>query len=198
MAFDFKLDPFENLDDQLNFAEVSGIKEPTAMSLATASKNGRPSLRVVLFKGVLRGGISFFTNYDSPKAQDLIENPNAEVLFYWANIFQQIRIAGSVEKLTRAESEAYFSSRPRLSQIGAWASQQSTPISSYQELQNRVDDFDFKFSSLVVPCPPNWGGFILIPEKFEFWFGKEGRLHERYRYRRSNTKSEWIREMLSP
>ena len=198
MNFDFSLDPIENLDRQINAAEQLGIKEPTAMSLATSSKNGQPHVRAVLFKGVVRDGISFYTNYESPKAKELDSNPAASLLFFWAALFQQIIISGQVERLTRQESEAYFNSRPRLSQIGAWASEQSQEIPSFDYLSEKVKNIELKFKDSPIPCPPNWGGYHLIPTYFEFWFGREGRLHERFVYERKDSKSPWRRYLKSP
>ena len=198
MPFDFKLDPFKNLAEEIRSAEASGVNEPTAMSLATANKNGLPDVRAILFKGVVRGGLSFYTNYDSPKSLELNENPYASVLFFWAAIHEQIRISGRVDKLTRAESEAYFLSRPRLSQIGAWASRQSQEIPTFEYLEEQVKIFEAKFSGGNVPCPPNWGGYRIVPSRFEFWFAREGRLHERYVYDRADVGNEWHRKLMSP
>ncbi len=198
MAFDFKLDPFVNLLDQIQEAQASGVKEPTAMSLATSTITGLPNVRAVLFKGLLREGLSFYTNFDSPKAQDLSANPVAAALFFWAPLARQIRVSGRVEKLTRAESEAYFASRARLSQLGAWASAQSQEIPNFEFLEQQVQKFEQKFAGQVIPCPTNWGGFHLLPSKFEFWFGREGRLHERHVYERTQAASPWARKLLSP
>ncbi len=198
MAFDFARDPFENLLDQIDLAGVSGVKEPIAMSLATATKDGLPDVRAVLFKGLVRGGLSFYTNYDSQKSQELSENPNASALFFWAPLAQQIRVIGKVDRLTREESEAYFASRPRLSQIGAWASLQSQEIPSFDFLNDRVKVFEEKFANQIVPCPSNWGGFRILPLRIEFWFGREGRLHERFVYERKDFSVNWTRKFVSP
>lgn len=199
MNFDFSDDPFENLDRQLQYATAQDVAEPTAMILATANKDGLPSARAVLFKGVIDGGISFFTNYDSPKAHDLEENPQATLLFYWAPLFQQIRIIGQVRKLSASQSDQYFSSRARLSQLGAWASQQSSEIPDFNFLAKKVQELDSKFQNQKIPRPDNWGGYVLQPLLMEFWFGKDGRLHERYCYDRKNIQdSEWRRFFKSP
>lgn len=199
MNFDFSDDPFVNLDSQIQYAKAQDVAEPTAMILATANKDGLPSARAVLFKGVIDGGISFFTNYDSPKANDLSENPQASLLFYWSPIFQQVRISGQVRKLSAKESDKYFASRARLSQLGAWASQQSIEIPDFNFLSKKVNEFDQKFQNQKVPRPENWGGYILHPLYMEFWFGKDGRLHERYCYDREKIESkEWRRFFKSP
>ena len=199
MNFDFSLDPFEQFQKQLSIAEAQGIPEPNAMSLATSSKEGEPSVRTVLFKGLVRKGFSFYTNYNSPKSENLISNPKASILFFWPVMAQQIRIIGSVDQLTREESEAYFNTRPRLSQLGAWASDQSQKISNLDDLAKKVEELDKKYANQPVPCPSNWGGFRLVPREFEFWFGKQGRLHERYIYQNdSNQKDGWNRFMRSP
>jgi pyridoxamine 5'-phosphate oxidase len=197
-SFDFQRDPFEHFQELFQEAQAKIPKDPNAMSLATVSQDGIPAVRTVLFKGVVRGGFSFYTNYESPKAQDLIATERAALLFYWPSLDRQIRITGRVEKLTRQESEAYFSSRPRLSQLGAWASQQSQKISDHEELEKRVQEFDKKFAGKEVPCPPHWGGFHVLPLKFEFWFARSGRLHERYVYERATLESPWVTSVRSP
>jgi pyridoxamine 5'-phosphate oxidase len=194
---------FENPKDWLFFelekAEKSQVPEPTAMALATVDLNGFPNVRTVLFKGWRDSGLSFFTNYQSPKSQDLIQNPRACLNFFWAPLGQQIRIQGLVHKLSREQSEEYFASRPRLSQIGAWASDQSKPLKSYQELERKVKELEAQYEGREIPCPPYWGGFVLTPLRYEFWFAKEGRLHERYVFTRSNTHDEiWTKSILSP
>jgi pyridoxamine 5'-phosphate oxidase len=140
-------------------AVAQAIPEPTAMSLATVGKSGAPTVRAVLFKGMVRGGFSFYTNYNSPKAQELIENPQASLLFFWPTLQQQIRICGDVQKLTRKESEEYFKTRPRISQIGAWASDQSQEIPSIDFLNNKASELEKKYHGQEIPCPPHWGGF---------------------------------------
>lgn len=197
-SFDLKRDPFEHFQELFQKAEAQVPKDPNAMSLATTSPEGVPSVRTVLFKGLIRSGFSFFTNYDSPKSHDLLSSRMAALLFYWPALDIQVRISGPVEKLTRAESEAYFQGRPRLSQLGAWASHQSQKIQSLEELEQRVEEFDEKYSAGPVPCPPHWGGFHVLPLKFEFWFGRVGRLHERYQYERRDLNSPWETSIRSP
>lgn len=196
MNFDHSLDPFLHLDAWVKEAKEKGITDPNAMVLATVGKDFQPSNRVVLYKGLLRGGLSFYTNYNGRKAQELKNNNKASVNFFWASMALQIRIEGEVHKLTREESEAYFRTRPRLSQLGAWASDQSQEVSGIEELQKKLQIIEEKFKGQEVPCPPNWGGYHLIPNYFEFWVGRDGRLHERYCYEKKN--STWRRFMRFP
>lgn len=199
MSFKFE-DPKDWFLFELDRAHKAQVLEPTAMALATVDAMGFPNVRTVLYKGWRDSGLSFFTNYDSPKSKSLIQNPKACVNFFWANLNQQVRIQGLVHKLSAEESQDYFWSRPRLSQIGAWASNQSAAINSYQELEDKVQAYTKKFESTEkIPCPPHWGGFVMTPLSYEFWFGLEGRLHERYHYhRRSVLDTAWIKSMLSP
>jgi len=197
-SFNFSLDPFAHFDEYFSQAKKQIGKDPNAMSLATVSPEGQPSVRTVLFKGLVRGGFSFYTNYESPKAQQVITTPKAALLFYWPSMDMQIRLEGSVEKLTRAESETYFKTRPRLSQLGAWASHQSQKITDHETLERRVQELDKQFEGQNVPCPNNWGGFHLLPLKFEFWFARSGRLHERYVYERDHLKANWETSIRSP
>jgi pyridoxamine 5'-phosphate oxidase len=177
---------------------ISGI-EPTevnAMTLATVDAVGRPSARVVLLKGADARGFTFFTNYDSRKGRELAENPVAALVFYWADLERQVCASGPVSRLSEEESETYFKSRPRGSQIGAWASNQSSVIPDRKHLERRWREFEQKYPE-EVPKPPNWGGFILRPDRIEFWQGRPNRLHDRFQY----TKSEsgvWLIARLSP
>jgi len=175
------------------------VDEPHAMQLATLQANGYPAVRTVLFRGLIRGGLSFYTNYHSQKSRDLDFSNKAGLNFFWPVLQKQVRLEGLVDRLTRPESEAYFKGRPRLSQIGAWASDQSAEIPDFHWLQTRVQDFTKKFEGQEVPCPPHWGGFRLVPSKFEFWFGKEGRLHERFLFERDQASPDgWKKLMKSP
>lgn len=167
-----------------------------AMTLATADRQGRPSARVVLLKGLDERGFVFYTNYDSRKGRELAENPEAALVFYWPEQERQVCVAGQVSKLPRAESEGYFASRPRGSQIGAWASDQSRIVRDRPELEQKWDQFEKRYPS-TVPCPPNWGGYVLNPTRLEFWQGRPNRLHDRFRYTRQADKS-WLIERLSP
>jgi pyridoxamine 5'-phosphate oxidase len=166
------------------------------MSLATINKENKPSVRIVLFKGIIRGGFSFFTNYDGRKAHDIESHKNVAANFFWSHLDQQVRIEGTVEKVTREESEAYFATRPRLSQLGAWTSNQSQKIESIAAFQKKLSDIEEKFKGQLVPCPPHWGGYRIEAQEIEIWFGKTGRLHERYVYQKSG--ADWIRFLRSP
>lgn len=167
-----------------------------AMVLATVDKNGRPSSRNVLLKGVDERGFIFFTNYDSRKGCELAENPNAALTFYWADLERQICIAGVVEKISREESENYFKSRPRGSQLAAWASNQSDIVSDRAALEAKWSEMEKQFPN-DVPLPPHWGGFVLKPERIEFWQGRPSRLHDRFCYTRKKNNS-WKLERLAP
>lgn len=191
-------DPFEQFNKYFSQASATIKKDPNAFQLATLDSSGQVSVRTLLYKGVVRDGFSFYTNYDSRKAQAMLANPKIAMNFYWPELDMQIRIEGLVEKLTRQESESYFSTRPRLSQIGAWASKQSREIPNIEYLEKIVADLDAKYAGKVVPCPENWGGFHLKPLRMEFWFSKVGRLHERYVYSRETLDSSWKTSMLSP
>jgi pyridoxamine 5'-phosphate oxidase len=168
-----------------------------AMTLATADRQGRPSARVVLLKGLDARGFIFFTNYNSRKGRELEENPEAALVFYWPEQERQVCVAGQVTRLPKQESEAYFSTRPRGSQIGAWASDQSTPVTARGELESKWQQFEERFPAGEVPCPPHWGGYVLAPTRMEFWQGRPNRLHDRFRYTRQSDQS-WTIERLSP
>jgi pyridoxamine 5'-phosphate oxidase len=171
--------------------------DANAMVLATASKDGLPTARTVLLKGVEERGFIFFTNYESRKGRELAENPNAALVFYWAELERQVCIAGTVKKLSATESEAYFSSRPKGSRLAAWASNQSSPVPDREALERQWREMEARFPGEDVPCPPNWGGYVLQPERVEFWQGRPNRLHDRFRYTRQADNS-WIIERLSP
>ena len=162
------------------------------MTLATASKEGVPSVRTVLLKGYDENGFLFFTNYESRKGKELTENPVAELLFYWMDLQRQVRISGKVEKISKLESENYFKTRPLESKIGAWASKQSEVIPDREYLEKQFSEYEKKFKDNV-PLPSNWGGFRLIPERFEFWQGRESRLHDRICYLKKNNVWEIVR-----
>ncbi len=168
-----------------------------AATLATADKNGRPSARVVLLKGVDERGFIFFTNYDSRKGRELAENPHAALVFYWSDLERQVCVAGTVSKLPALESEAYFKTRPKGSRIAAWASRQSDVIANRAVLEKRWDELSAKHPGEEVPIPPFWGGYVLSPTRIEFWHGRPSRLHDRFRYTRQSDKS-WHIERLSP
>lgn len=171
--------------------------EPGAMALATVGVDGRPSARIVLLKAFDENGFVFHTHYESRKGEELAHNPSAALLFYWPAQLRQVRIEGSVERADPAESDAYFSSRPRGSQIGAWASPQSRVLQGRKDLENRLDRFTHEFADRAVPRPPQWGGYRLFPLQFEFWQARPDRLHDRlvYQYRADHT---WSLERLAP
>jgi len=169
----------------------------TAMTLATADKSGRPSARVVLLKGVDERGFIFFTNYDSRKGQELAENPQAALVFYWADLERQVCVAGAVSKLSAVESAAYFQTRPMGSRLASWASRQTEVVRDRAELETKWVQIKARFAGKEVTCPPNWGGYVLSPQRIEFWQGGPNRLHDRFRYSRQ-ADNQWIIERLAP
>ena len=189
-------DPVELFGGWFEAALAAGIDDANAMVLATADAAGRPSARVVLLKGYGLDGFTFYTNYASRKAEELTANPRAEMVFYWPALHRQVRIAGAVEKLPAADSDAYFASRPRGAQLGALASTQSAVIAGRAELEERYRRVEAEYEGRDVPRPPGWGGFRLRPEAIEFWQGRSNRLHDRLRYRRQD--GGWVRERLAP
>ena len=189
--------PFLQLERWLNDAIAAEHPEPTAMTLATVTSDGQPAARVVLLKGLDDRGLVFYTSYESDKGQQLEANPRACACFFWVMLERQARISGSVAKVTREESEAYFRSRPRESQLGAWASQQSAVLSGPDELTARLAEVRARFGEGDVACPPHWGGYRLTPERVELWQGRPSRLHDRLRYTRK-AQSSWLVERLSP
>jgi pyridoxamine 5'-phosphate oxidase len=191
-----KRNPFEQFELWLAEAIGEAVEEPNAMTITTATKTGKPSSRIVLLRGFDRKGFVFYTNYDSQKGREIAENPQASILFFWAKLERQVRIDGSISKVTRRHAEEYFATRPRESQIGAWASLQSSVISSRAELEEKIAALEREFAGREVPCPENWGGYALKPDAFEFWQGGKSRLHDRLRY--TKTKSAWKIERLSP
>ena len=172
------------------------VVEPNAIQLATVDAAGRPSVRTVLVKAMDERGVVFYTNYESVKAHDLAENPYAAAVFAWLPLERQARLSGPVQQVTRAETEAYFATRPRGSQVAAWASAQSSVITSRSALESKVREVEARFAGLPVPAPPNWGGYRLRPEIVEFWQGRHDRLHDRLQHRLVN--GEWVVERLAP
>tara|TARA_B110001454_G_scaffold219202_1_gene252008 strand:- start:101340 stop:101933 length:594 start_codon:yes stop_codon:yes gene_type:complete len=195
-GFNFNLDPIQNFVSWLDEAVEQKMPDPNAMALATVNKENKPSVRIVFYKGMIRDGFSFYTNYTGRKAQDIALNPNVCVNFFWSPLERQIRIEGKAQKTTREESEAYFKTRPRVSQLGAWASNQSQRLMSLEILSNKFKELDSQYAGKEIPCPPHWGGFIIVPEVIEFWNGRQGRMHERYQYTRNG--SDWDRSFLNP
>jgi pyridoxamine 5'-phosphate oxidase len=186
-------DPLSQFGRWFEEARQAGVFEPEAVALATASADGAPSARMVLLKGYDERGYRFFTNYESRKGAELAENPRAALLFHWKELARQIRIEGDVERLTRAESAAYFASRAPESRLSALASPQSRVIDSREELERRVEEF----RGAEDTAPAHWGGFLLVPRVYELWQRGEHRLHDRLRYRRSEA-GEWVLDRLAP
>jgi len=178
--------------------ELGTELEPNAMTLATVSKAGIPDARILLMKGMDERGFAFYTNYASQKGQDLLDNPQATILFYWGALHRQVRITGEVSRVTQTESALYFRSRPHGSQLGAWASQQSQVIESRAILETKLKALQAQYpEGTEVPLPETWGGYRLVPTSFEFWQGRQNRLHDRFRYTRQANDS-WIIDRLSP
>jgi len=172
-------DPFELFDAWFKAARKGGLFLPEAMTLATASPEGKPSARMVLLKQADRDGFVFYTNYTSRKASELDANPHASLLFHWPILQRQVRVEGRVERVSRQESADYYHSRPRGSQIGAWASDQSSELDARSTLEQRVKDFESKYPDGEVPLPDHWGGYRVVPNRIEFWQGRPFRLHDR-------------------
>jgi pyridoxamine 5'-phosphate oxidase len=192
---DVAQDPLEQFTRWMQQAIDAQIPEPNAMTLATVSKENRPSTRPVLIKGCDERGIVWYTNYESRKARQISTNPWASLQFHWVELERVVRIEGKVEKVSAEESEAYYRSRPLDSRIAAWASPQSEVIADRKALEKRVEEFNRKYGENP-PLPPNWGGLRLVPERWEFWQGRKNRLHDRIVYRRE--KGNWLRERLAP
>lgn len=189
--------PIDQLDLWLSQAIKAQILEPNAMVLSTASAEGWPSSRTVLLKKIDHHGLVFFTNYESRKAQQLLVNPRASLTFLWKELERQVTIEGLVEKTSAQEAAEYFAQRPRASQLGAWASKQSHPIESRLLLEEAYANYARLYEGKEVPCPPFWGGFRIIPHRFEFWQGRQNRLHDRFQYTLT-TKSLWHIIRLAP
>lgn len=190
-------DPFRQFESWYRDARATSNPDPSAMTLATATPEGAPSARVVLLKSFDQLGFVFFTNYHSRKGHELMHNPRAALLFHWPELVRQIRIEGITHRVSAEESDAYFRTRPRGSQIGALASDQSRPIENRKVLEERVSELSAELRDREVPRPPHWGGYRLVPSALEFWQGRQDRLHDRIRYTRA-TGGEWRTERLSP
>lgn len=194
---DLHPDPFVQFAKWYDEASVSGIKFPEAVTLCTSCGSGVPSSRIVLYKGCDQRGFRFYTNSHSRKGIEMKVNPYASLCFWWEKLERQVRICGAVEMLSTEESDRYFSTRPRGSQIGAWASSQSSVIESRELLEQKYRKVDRNYKDKEIPRPGYWNGYVVIPSDIEFWQGRPNRLHDRLRYRQ-NGLSEWIIERLEP
>ena len=189
-------DPMVQFGRWFEDAVAASVNEPNAMCLATATPDAYPSARIVLLKGADERGFVFFTDYRSRKGQELADNPHASLCFFWPELERQVRVSGAVQRASRAESEAYFHSRPVSSQIGAWTSHQSSVLSSRDGLERALASNVLRFAADGVPLPDHWGGFRVVPNEIEFWQGRPSRLHDRISFRRE--AGAWVRRRLSP
>jgi pyridoxamine 5'-phosphate oxidase len=194
---DLHSDPIQQFGAWFAAALAADIRDVNAMSLATATSDGKPSVRIVLLKGFDERGFAFFTNYDSQKGREIDANPCAALVFYWVQLERQIRINGTVERTSREDSAAYFHSRPAGSQLGAWVSKQSEVIDARQVLESRLTQITERFEGGDVSLPPHWGGYRVKPDTFEFWQGRPNRLHDRFRYSRQ-ADGTWLIDRLAP
>ncbi|MCK8490451.1 MULTISPECIES: pyridoxamine 5'-phosphate oxidase [Spirosoma] len=193
---DVSPDPVAQFQVWFNAALAAGVPEPNAMYVSTVTAEGRPDGRIVLLKDVSEAGFVFYTNYESRKGHELTNHPFATLTFFYQELERQIRIEGRVEKVSPEESDAYFNSRPRGSQIGAWVSHQSSVIENRAVLEARQQELEAQFADKPVPRPPHWGGFRVVPDAIEFWQGRPSRLHDRIRYRKE--ADNWLIERLAP
>lgn len=194
---DAAADPFTQFEAWMADAIKKETFEPNAMTLATATSDGRPTARTVLLKDFSPKGFEFYTNYNSRKGQSLIENPKASLVFYWGSLSRQVLIDGNVEKISYEKSAEYFHSRPRASQIAAYISDQSQVVSDREELKAKMASVTKELEGKEIPCPQHWGGFVLMPVRIEFWQGRPGRLHDRLCYSRTDS-GEWQLNRLAP
>ena len=188
--------PFKQFEIWFQEAKKIGLKDPNAMNVASATKSGIPSSRMVLLKAYSEEGFIFYTNYTSRKSGEILDNPIVALNFFWDALERQIRIEGEIKKVEKEVSDAYFNSRSRLSQLGAHASNQSQIIENYEELTDKLNSFDEKYKDTDIPRPDHWGGFIVIPSSIEFWQGHDGRLHDRLKFEKEN--NNWVIKRLSP
>ena len=188
--------PFKQFEIWFEEAKKIGLKDPNAMNVASATKSGIPSSRMVLLKAYSEEGFIFYTNYTSRKSGEILDNPIVALNFFWDALERQIRVEGEIKKVEKEVSDAYFNSRSRLSQLGAHASNQSQVIENYEELTNKLNSFDEQYKDADIPRPDHWGGFIVIPSSIEFWQGHDGRLHDRLKFEKEN--NNWVLKRLSP
>ena len=188
--------PFKQFEIWFEDAKKIGLKDPNAMNVASATKSGIPSSRMVLLKAYSEEGFIFYTNYTSRKSGEILDNPIVALNFFWDALERQIRIEGEIKKVEKEVSDAYFNSRSRLSQLGAHASNQSQIIENYEELTDKLNSFEEKYKDKDIPRPDHWGGFIVIPSSIEFWQGHDGRLHDRLKFEKEN--DNWVMKRLSP
>jgi len=189
--------PFKLFDDWFKEAQISELNDPDAMALASVDKYGLPSVRIVLLKQWSENGFIFFTNYEGRKGQELLATKKAAACLHWKSLRRQVRIVGGVNKISESASDAYFATRPRGSQVGAWASYQSRPIATRSELTQRVTEYEKKFENQIVPRPSHWGGFIIKPVEIEFWADGAYRLHDRFQLKR-DANNKWKATRLNP
>jgi pyridoxamine 5'-phosphate oxidase len=191
-------DPFVQFGRWFDDAKGAGIVMPEAMTVATSALDGEVSSRVCLLKSFDHRGFVFFTNYCSRKGKQIHDNPRAALVFWWQSLERQVRIEGAVVRTTEEESDEYFATRPRGSQLGAWASEQSRVLAGRGALDGRFEELSTTYRDVVIPRPPHWGGYRVIPLLFEFWQGRSDRLHDRFWYRLRNDVKDWVVERLSP
>lgn len=194
----FAEDPIVQFERWMEEAIAYNVKEPNALHLATVDSSGRPSGRIVLLRDFSERGFAFFSSYGSRKGEDLLQNNNASMTFFWSELYRQVRTGGKVYRLPAAESDAYFRSRPRENQISAVASQQSRILENRELLEKTAAELDLRYRDLPIPRPDDWGGYYLVPDYIEFWQGREHRLHDRLQYTRTGQEGGWAIRLLYP
>ena len=198
METDLDPDPFAQFERWFDAAKAAGMAMPEVMTVATTGLDGEVAARVSLLKSFDHRGFVFFTNYNSRKAKQIHDNPRAALVFWWQSLERQVRVEGAVVRTTEDESDAYFATRPRGSQLGAWASEQSRVLAGRGALDARFEELSTTYKDVPIPRPPHWGGYRVIPLLFEFWQGRSDRLHDRFQYRLRSDVKDWVVERLSP